>query len=300
MRLRCAGLLLATVWAATALPRAAAAYVRYHTERNASFFWAVGTVPITVYAGDFKQQTMTADQVLGAVTGAAAAWSAAQNDCTYLTIQPWTSNDRTPRAANDARNVLIFRSTNWCQLADNGSCEVEYDPSALAFTWDTANRNTGQIYDADIEVNLVDFQWSDVLADPQRGTHMDLQNAITHEMGHFLGLDHSCYSPTSPGTTARPVDSTGTPVPDCDVASTDVQETTMYPSAMPGDTQKRTLAPDDRAGVCGIYPVGEQPLDGALRGGCHACAVGDGSPGSSAVGLATVLIGAAFRRRRRG
>ena len=149
-----------------ALPRPAAAYVRYYTERNAPFFWAVRTVPITAYMRDFNQQTMTADQALGAVTAAAAAWSAAQNDCTYVTIQPWTSNDPAPRAANDAHNALIFRSRNWCQLADDGSCEVEYDPSALAFTWDTANRSTGQIYDADIEVNLVDFQWADVTAAP--------------------------------------------------------------------------------------------------------------------------------------
>ena len=205
------------------------------------------------------------------------------------------------RAANDAHNALIFRGTSWCQLADDGSCEVEYDPSALAFTWDTANRNTGQIYDADIEVNLVDFQWADVVADPQLGTSMDLQNAITHEMGHFLGLDHTCYNPLSPGTTGRPIDSTGTPVPDCDVATRDVQDTTMYPSAMPGDTQKRTLAPDDRAGVCGIYPVGDAPPDGVVRGGCGACAVGDGGPTSAAAGaLAALLVGAAFHRRRRG
>ncbi|HSS38095.1 MAG TPA: hypothetical protein VLT58_04945, partial [Polyangia bacterium] len=192
MRTPCAGLLLAIVLTATALPRPAAAYVRYYTERNAPFFWAVPTIPITAYVRDFNQQTMTSDQVLGAVTAAAAAWSAAQNDCTYVTIQPWMSNDPTPRAANDAHNALIFRSTNWCQLAGDGSCEVEYDPLALAFTWDTANRNTGQIYDADIEVNLVDFQWADVTADPQLNGNMDLQNAITHEMGHFLGLDHTC------------------------------------------------------------------------------------------------------------
>lgn len=243
---------------------------------------------------------MTGDQVLGAITSAAATWSAAQNDCTYVTIQPWTSNDPPPRAANDDHNALIFRSATWCQLAEDGSCEVEYDPSALAFTWDTANRNTGQIYDADIEVNLVDFQWADVVADPQLATNMDLQNAITHEMGHFLGLDHTCYNPLSPGTTARPVDNTGMQVPDCDVASADVRETTMYPSAMPGDTQKRTLAPDDQAGVCGIYPIGEPPPDGTVRGGCGACAVGEGPPAPAAGALAAALIGAAFRRRRRG
>ncbi|HVV16225.1 MAG TPA: hypothetical protein VHH90_03405 [Polyangia bacterium] len=282
------------------MPRSAAAYVRYYTEQNAAFFWAVGTVPITAYVRGFNQPTMTPDQVLGAVTAAAAAWSAAQNDCTYVTIQPWMSNDPAPHAANDAQNALIFRSTKWCQLADDGSCEVDYDPSALAFTWDTANRSTGQIYDADIEVNLVDFQWADVLADPQNGTNMDLQNALTHEMGHFLGLDHTCYNPLSTAKGGRPIDSTGTPVPYCDLATADVQETTMYPSAMPGDTQKRTLAPDDRAGVCGIYPVADRPPGGDLRGGCAACDVSASRPVGGAGALAAALVAATLRRRRRG
>jgi MYXO-CTERM domain-containing protein len=294
-----AGLLLAIVSIGSALPRPAAAYVRYSTERGAPFFWAVATVPITAYVRDFNQTTMTPDQVLGAVTAGAAAWSAAQNDCTYLTIQPWASNDPSPRAANDAHNTLLFRSRSWCQLADDGSCEVEYDPSALAFTWDTANRNTGQIYDADIEVNLLDFQWGDVVADGKLRVDMDLQNALTHEMGHFIGLDHTCYNPLSPGTTARPIDSTGAMVPDCDVAPPDVQETTMYPSAMPGDIQKRTLAPDDQAGVCGIYPVADGPPDGVLRGGCSRCAVGGGGPAPAAGAVAAALAAAALRRQRR-
>ena len=59
MRTPCAGLLLAIVLTAAALPRPAAAYVRYYTERHAPFFWAVPTIPITVYVRDFNQQTMT-------------------------------------------------------------------------------------------------------------------------------------------------------------------------------------------------------------------------------------------------
>ncbi|HVY39385.1 MAG TPA: MYXO-CTERM sorting domain-containing protein [Polyangia bacterium] len=290
-----AGLLLAIVSTVAALPRPAAAYVRYYTERNAPFFWAERTLPITVYTRGFNEPTMTSDQVLSAVSAAADAWSAAQNDCTYVTIQPWASDDPAPRAVNDSHNALIFRSSNWCQLAEDGTCEVDYDSSALAFTWDTANRNTGQIYDADIEVNLVDFKWADVLADPKLASDMDLQNALTHEMGHFLGLDHTCYDPESPGMRHRPTDDKGMPLPDCMAASIDVQDTTMYPSAMPGDTQKRTLAPDDRAGVCGIYPADHPPPEGNLGGGC-TCAVG---PAPAATAAAALLVAAVLRRRRR-
>jgi hypothetical protein len=72
----------------------------------------------------------------------------------------------------------------------------------------------------------------------------------------------------------------------------------MYPSANPGDTQKRTLAPDDQAGVCGIYPVDDPP---APPGGCISCATAPspaGGVGLSALGLFAVLVGRARRARR--
>jgi hypothetical protein len=283
-------------------PRPAQAFVRYHTEANAPFFWAVPNLPVTAYVSDFNQSTLTPDQVTAAVTAAASAWSAGENDCTYLAFLPRTSTDPAPRAANDGQNALIFRSRDWCQLAPDGSCELDYDPSALAFTWDTANKKTGQIYDADVEVNLIDFQWADVVADPSLNEDMDLQNALTHEFGHFIGLDHTCYNPLSPSTPDRPIDNDGNPIPDCDRASTEVQETTMYPSAMPGDTQKRTLAPDDQAALCTIYPIDDPPPgdDDQLRGGCARCELG--SPTSRPLGgvsfVAASLVLAGRRRRR--
>jgi hypothetical protein len=283
------------------LPRAAHAFVRYYTEDGAPFFWAIPNLPVTAYVNDFNQSTMTPDQVKGAVTAAAAAWSSEGNTCTYLTILPRTSTEPTPRAANDAQNAMIFRSRSWCQLAPDGSCEVDYDSSALAFTWDTANKKTGQIYDADVEVNLLDFQWADVVANPSLNEDMDLQNALTHELGHFIGLDHTCYNPLSASTPTAPLDNDGNPIPDCDAAPADVQATTMYPSAMPGDTQKRTLAPDDQKGLCTIYPVDHPPPadDLQLRGGC-ACELA--TPASRPLGGVLVVAATAIlagRRRRR-
>ena len=65
----------------------------------------------------------------------------------------------------------------------------------------------------------------------------------------------------------------------------------MYPSAMPGDTQKRTLAPDDQAGVCGIYPIDGQPPDGG-RGRRRALAPWAKAARRRAAGaLAAVLVG---------
>jgi MYXO-CTERM domain-containing protein len=102
----------------------------------------------------------------------------------------------------------------------------------------------------------------------------DLQNTATHEAGHFLGLSHS-------------------PEPDA----------TMYASAPIGETAKRTLADDDVAGLCELYPAGGPPTtctpsgrivvvpsSGSTSSGCATA-----SPGA---GLLAAL-GLGLRRRRR-
>ena len=297
---RAAALLAALLAAGVCRP--AHAFVRYVTDAGAPFFWATETILITAYPNGFTESSMTAIQVKGAVNGAAAAWSAAQNSCTYLTLMPSFSTDATPLAGNDGHNSVIFRSDSWCQLGDDHvTCEAAYDASALAVTTDWANTKSGQIYDADVEVNLIDFQWADVLANPKLGTDMDLQNALTHEMGHLIGLDHTCYNALSTSM-PRPDDDTGQPVPDCSSASAQVQQTTMFPSATPGDTQKRTLAPDDVDGLCTIYPVGNPPPPPGtnVSGGCddQGCATG-GDPTGRLASLTVVAALAMARRRRR-
>lgn len=288
-----AGALLAAA-AALATPRPAAAFVRYVTDDNAPFFWAQTSVAITGYPADFTQTTMTRDQIGAALAGAAAAWSNGQNPCTYLQLETSLSNAPTPLAVNDAHNSLIFHGTVWCHVAADGNCDMAYDLSALAVTTDTANTATGQIYDADVEVNLVDYQWADVVKDPDLVGDMDLQNALTHELGHLIGLDHTCYNALAT-TTPRPDDNTGTPIPDCSDPGADVEATTMFPSANAGDTQKRTLAPDDQNAVCTIYSVNNPPP--ALDAGCVQCATaGDPTWGGALAALAALVL--AFRRAR--
>jgi MYXO-CTERM domain-containing protein len=58
----------------------------------------------------------------------------------------------------------------------------------------------------------------------------DLANVVTHEAGHFLGLGHS-----------------------------EIPGTTMSTTAFLGDTDKRTLEADDRAGVCAVYGERTEP-----------------------------------------
>ena len=75
-------------------------------------------------------------------------------------------------------NVILFREDVWpC----NGSMDT------LALTTVTYNVRTGEIYDADMELNSVGTQFS--FGDTDVG--FDFLSIVTHELGHFLGLGHS-------------------------------------------------------------------------------------------------------------
>ena len=252
-------------------------------------------------------------EIDAATAAAASAWSSSGDPCTYLSISVTPSMATPPRAVNDHRNAIIFRKSSWCELQSDGTCSADigaYDPSALAVTSVVASKQTGQIRDADIEINGFHHPWGDLVAHPELFAAdprtQDLQNALTHEMGHLIGLDHTC---VPAGTLPRPTDNLGNPVPDCSTASADVQATTMFPSAQAGDTEKRTLAPDDQQAVCEIYPAANDPMvcmpyeDPA---GC-GCAAGGARGTTSAAGTMGLALAFALAclpllraRRRRG
>jgi hypothetical protein len=247
----------------------AAAYVRYVTSAGMPFSLMPPCLPlpIVVYPGTYSE--MTVEEITAAVTGAAAAWSAGTNSCTYLDFDVTVVSGRAPRTGNDGIRMVVFRDTSWCKLDASGVCDPSstiYDPASLALTNVVASASTGRIVDADIEVNAHSFSFADKVAHPELTSRHDLQNLLTHEFGHMLGLDSSCYPAGVPN---RPTDNTGQPVVDCATASAAVQATTMFPSTSPDDLQKRTLEPDDRAGVCAIYPAAASPCPAG--GGSCAC-----------------------------
>ena len=66
-----------------------------------------------------------------------------------------------------------------------------YQTGAIAITTVTSNSNTGEILDADMEINAVDKSFTDVIMDPEPRPGIevhDLQNTLTHEFGHLIGL----------------------------------------------------------------------------------------------------------------
>jgi hypothetical protein len=181
-----------------------------------------------------------------------------------------------------------------------------YDPNALALTTLTTLKKSGEILDADIEINGVDDVWGD-LAVTSIPHGQDVQNALTHEMGHFIGLDHPCY--LGPVPDPLPLDDTGAPIVNCRNAPASVRAATMFPSSTPGDLGLRTLSPDDFAAVCDIYAVGRDPHDYSLPANPAGCACRAVAPGTTSgagqpapwpvLALSAAAVLAARSRRRR-
>jgi hypothetical protein len=189
-------------------------------------------------------------------------------------------------------HAIIFHDTEW-PYADS--------INTLALTTVSYYTDTGEIWDADIEINSCASCSPPVLLslDPApNGAPYDLQSILTHEAGHFLGLAHP-------------------PVPDA----------TMFWEYDPGSISKRTLSSDDIAGICTIYPPnGTRSVDPAVfsggtvaEGTCnptprngqasacytpqppsHGCAAAPGQPaGDAAVLGGGIVLGALLRRDRR-
>jgi len=169
-------------------------------------------------------------------------------------------------------NVILFQDNDWTYRGIDGT---------LAKTSVTYNDDTGEIFDADIEVNAANNTLT--ITDNPAKVEYDLQAILTHEVGHFLGVAHS-------------------PDPNA----------TMYASYSPGSMSQRKLSDDDVKAVCAIYPPGRAArCDLEPRGGfsstCNApddgggggiCALGR-TPGEAALPASLTVLGLTLVLRRR-
>ncbi len=160
------------------------------------------------------------ESLAGIVRDSYESWE--EPECSYFRFVETAPTGVDEQAFHeDAKNAnaLIWRE-------DPGSWP--YSPAVIALTSVHYSPTTGEILDADVELNGVDFELAD--QDVVDGPAFDLQSTLTHEIGHTLGLDHS-----------------------------NVSDATMFPYGNAGETWKRTLADDDVDGLCALYPALEDP-----------------------------------------
>lgn len=241
-------------------------------------FWPSSCVTFAVQQDGSMKHGIDAGALEDAVNTAFQTWMAA--DCGEGNL-PSISVMSLGRVACDAveynkdqgnANIFMFRDADW-----------PHSPLAYALTTVQFDPKSGKIYDADSEINGDNFTITN--SAPEDGA--DLLSIVTHETGHFLGLDHS-----------------------------NVQDATMFLSYTDGKPGLRDLDPDDMAGICSIYPADRvaetdncDPRHG-FQSSCHhaidegcGCRLGPATRGNGApiaMGLlALALVRVRARRSRR-
>jgi matrixin len=211
-------------------------------------------------AGDFR----LGPGLFDAVSRSETTWGSQAQACGSLDLlegphspSRLTGYDRT----GPNENLILIRVADCVAYVSPGdpcrtddSCGNKYNcwdhgVATLALTLLTFD-SQGRLLDADIEVNGA-FSYLSIVDSPPcppgQITHScvgnDVQNTVTHELGHALGLAHS---------------------PD--------PASTMFDVAPLGQTSKRVLDPASKQFVCDVYPPGQPALD---------CFTGDAGPDGS-------------------
>ena len=228
-----------------------------------------------------------------AVQASMATWNAVLQCAHPTLVYDGKVTDVAPGPSTPTNVILWETEAEWNA---NGHA-ADAKKHVIALTTLYYDDTTGAAHKFDME--LADFAFTFTVTDNPAAVMTDVQNTVTHELGHVLGLDHST-----------------------------VPEATMYLSAPSGDLEKRTLAADDIAGLCFIYAPLETPdasdasetsetstaePDASAEPGPPECcpwiapeAGGDGGgrcsagpTGSASVAFLLALAGLALARRRR-
>jgi MYXO-CTERM domain-containing protein len=243
------------------------------------------------------------------IDAAIAEWNTKTAQCSFMQI---VNNGRQAlEVGRDRVNLIKIRDTTWGRPAVGDDAARTYSPNAAGLTTavfvdDATSDRDGAIVDADIEINNVNFA---VTIDGQGGAtgqscDSELQNTLTHELGHLLGLEHPCLDSGDP---AR-IDDKGNAVPTCDAvrrspavpANAKIMEATMYNFQDCGETKKESLSTDEITAICEIYPTADDPGScegaGATDGGC--CSASDGGRPAWGMLLAGATLLTVLRRRK--
>ncbi len=177
--------------------------------------WDRNALPIKFWINIDEPESQESKAKVSAVIRAFKSWETVPDSLAsfhYAGITPLN----TP--AFDGVNLVTWVREGWTH---------DSDETAYTTLWVT---NTGEILDADIELNEENFDWS---VDGETEL-MDIQNSLTHEVGHFMGLDHSL----------------------------EAIDTSMFPIVRLGEVRKRTVKPDDLEAAASLYRVLSTELSG--------------------------------------
>lgn len=199
-------------------------------ESGPSLYWRNRTVVMNPSLP--KGSTMPSQMLLDAMNWAAQAWSkSADSDFKMVIGQPvsqrWIGFDWSSKSPN--YNIVTVREPTQQDFYG----EWMHAAGIVALTSITYVQRTGEIVDADIEINLAQHDFDDCLKRRKFCTHsFDLTSTLTHEFGHVLGLNHP------------------------DASLHNAMRTTMFAKSSVGEITKRWPAADDIFGLNFLYPIG--------------------------------------------
>ncbi len=174
------------------------------------------TMPLDYRINPTNRQMLSDLAVTTAIKDALGGWEDIEEAHVSFVDQGTTTS---AEVGHDGENVIYFDEA-W-----------ESDPDLLALTSNWAYADTGEMVGFDVRINASDHQWT---VSGEAGM-ADLQNMMSHEIGHALGLDHTTVDETA----------------------------AMYGSSSAGETTKRTLKWDDMAYAGLACSSSSSPTDGS-------------------------------------
>jgi hypothetical protein len=270
----------------------ASAYVRSTSKSGVPLRWE-GTSCVDLRPDAKGSADLPVSAVLGAIERAAGNWEAAAGACSYIRFvmrEPArvSPRDRPPGVMEGV--IIYWLEQGW--LDDPARTSDMLALTNVMYLDKPGKPDDGVITRADMAVNGELYRWTTTGA----AGAMDVENTITHELGHVLGLEHPCYERTPPAQR----DDQGRPVPACSaVTDPDLVLATMFPTAVPGQTTRRHPTAAEGAAICAIYPTASDPArcEAPSAGGCSLGQPADRPSAIPPVSL--LLLAVALRRRLR-
>lgn len=242
-RALCAAVLLASL-VSTHL---AGAYVLARDGSGRPLTWQAPSVRlVVVLAGDPLDPDL-----LRATQQSAQRWA----EATGLDIGVRAERRAASHVSEDGSSSVVLRTRRWCPDDPALPC---HDPSRHALTQlytrpAAGDPSAAEILEADIEINAVHFDWR---ALPPGS----LDAVLLHELGHVLGLEHTCNA----SSLLERVDHQGAPVPLCRSAPPAARAAVMYPDPLgPLASGRLQLSDDERRAGAELYGAVSNPARSA-------------------------------------